>query len=269
MDLVAMAHTVWRHKFATLPIILLTSALGFYALFLSKPQFQASGSYILVNPPAPPTQEQIARDPALANVNANNPLTSYGNLSVVGLLLTQQMASPSVERMLLQEGLNPLSTVSNDTIYGNAPLVAITGVGSTAAEAVRSGRILGQALLTRLNYIQKQMGVSPRYRVTAYPVVIPAQASERVSGKLRNLILVIVVGIILLFVAVSVAKAREERKLERLPLAPDWAAGPLAPDWAAGNGTSGSPGFGVELVPAHGRRSHTSSLGRHDDAATR
>jgi hypothetical protein len=215
MDLVAMAQTVRRYKVATIPVMLLTAVLGFYVMFLTPPEYTASGSYILVNPPPAPTPQQIARDPALAKVNADNPLTSYGNLQVVGLMLAQRMGAHAMQQDLLHEGVDPLSTVANDTIYSNAPLLDITGVGTTPAAAAHSGIVEGRALVKLLNDMQSAMGVSPGYRVTAYPLAVPDQATLKSSSKLRNLIVVIVVGIILLFVAVSIAKAREERKLER------------------------------------------------------
>jgi hypothetical protein len=215
MDLIAMAQTVRRHKFATLPVILLTLVLGIYVVFLTAPEYQASGSYILVSPPPPPTQEQIAHNPALGKLVTNNPLTSYGNLQVVGLMLSQQMGNRSEVEPLLHNGVDPRSTVVNNTIYSNAPLLAVTGVGSTPAVAVRSGMLEGQALVKLLDNIQIEMGVSPGYRVTAYPLVTPDQAGLKTSSKLRNLIVVMVVGIVLLFVAVSIGQAWEDRKRKR------------------------------------------------------
>jgi type II secretory pathway pseudopilin PulG len=215
MDLVAMAQTVRHYKFVTFPIILLIGVLGFAVMFLTPPEYVASGSYILVAPPPAPTQQQIARDPALGKINANNPLVSYGNLQVVGLILSQQIGTKSMEDTLRREGVDPRSTVVNDTIYANAPLLDVTGVGTTPAAATRSGMIEGQTLVKLLNDIQAQEGVTPGYRVTASSLVVPDQASLKTSSKLRDLIVVMVVGIILLFVAVSVGKARDERKRER------------------------------------------------------
>ena len=220
-----MAQTVRRYKFVTVPILLLVGVLGFYVMFLTAPEYVASGSYILVSPPPPPTEQQIARDPALGKVNANNPLVSYGNLQVVGLILSQQMGTKSMGDMLQREGVDPRSTVVNDTIYANAPLLDVTGVGTTPAAATRSGMIEGQTLVKLLNDLQVQEGVSPGYRVTASPLVVPDQASLKTSSKLRNVILVMVVGIILLFVAVSVGKARDERKRERSGAGAGWPGG--------------------------------------------
>ena len=255
MDLVAMAQTIRRYKFATVPIILLVGVLAFYAMFLTPPEYTATGSYILEAPPPAPTTEQIARDPALGKVNANDPLLSYGDLQVVGLMLSRESGTQAVEDKLLAEGVDPLSSVANDSVYGNAPLLDITGVGTTAAEAVRSGMLEGQTVVKLLNDIQAQMGVSPGYRITAYALDPPQQATLKTSSKLRDLIMVMVLGIIMLFVAVSVAKAREERKRERAAQAAS-AAGSRP----AENGNGLPPGIGDQLDlggAAHGLRRHS------------
>lgn len=256
MDLVAMAQTVRRYKFVTFPIILLIGVLGFAVMFLTTPEYAASGSYILVAAPPAPTQQQIARDPALGKVNANNPLMSYGNLQVVGLILSEQMGTKSVGDMLLREGVDPRSTVVNDTIYSNAPLLDVTGVGTTAAAATRAGMLEGQTLVKLLNDIQAQEGVTPGYRVTASPLVVPDQASLKTSGKLRDLIVVMVVGIILLFVAVSVGKARDERKRER-------AGGGAA--WPGKNRLTGGLADQLDLIDtANGRERSAAGAGWSD-----
>lgn len=266
MDLIAMAETVRRYKFATLPVIVLTLVLGLYVMFLSAPVYETSGSYILVSPPAPPTQQQIADDPALAKINANNPLAAYGNLQVVGLMLSKEMSTKSIQDRLLREGVDPRSTVVNDTITSNAPLVDVTGVGSSPALAAQSGMLEGQALVKLLNDIQTHMGVSPAYQVTAYPLVVPDQATLKNSGKLRDLIVLIVAGVILLFVAVSVAKAREERKRERSGGGASWRgsdAPPVAPpDQADLVGTAnGHRNYAPRLSSLRSRSSPNSKSG--------
>ena len=263
MDLVAIAQTVRRHKFAALPVLILTIVLAGYVLVGAKPAYQATGAYALVNPPPPPTAAEIARNPSLGKVNANNPLVSYGNLLIVGSMLTQTMSTQAVQKTLLANGINPLSTVTVAP-SSTAPVLTVTGMGSTAAEAVNSGLRLGHVLNDQLNAMQTRLGVSPAYRVTTYPLGLPNQASLKVSGKLRNLIGVLALGGILLWVSVSIAVARAERKNPNAPLgrAPDAGAfqgahmlevnapGELGGE-GSGNG-SGIPGSSVLLVRERG-----------------
>jgi hypothetical protein len=233
MDLSAITQTVRRHKFAALPVIILTFALVVYVMVLSKPDYETAGIYALVSPPPPPTPAQIAQNPALGKVNPNNPLVSYGNLSIVASMLTQAVGTQSSQHLLLADGVDSRSTVTNDSTQ-QVPVLTATGVGSTAAEAVHSGRLLGQVLSNELNSIQARLSVSPGYRITLYPLDVPDQASLKLSSKLRNLIGVLALGVILLWVSVSVAVARAARKNARVSSA-------RAPDSAALQASQGVP----------------------------
>ena len=61
-----------------------------------------------------------------------------------------------------------------------------------------------------------------RYRITAVQVEVPDHAQLRVSGQLRSLIGVLVLGGILLFIVLSIAEALQLRREELLP---SWAVG--------------------------------------------
>ena len=232
MDLVAIGQTVRRHKFAALPVIILTVVLAAYVMVLSKPDYTAVGVYAVVNPPAAPTQAQIAHDPALGKVNANSPLVAYGSLSVVGYMITESVNA----HVMAAAGINPASTVTNDLAV-NAPVVTVTGAGVTAAEAVHSAVLLGQVLTNKLNSIQAGLGVSRAYRVTLVPLQAPDHASLKLSSKLRDLIGVLALGAVLLWVSVSIAVARAERK-KASALSAD------AFDSAAWQGSQGIPPVG-------------------------
>src|SRR5450631_4429284 len=125
MDLVAIGQSVRRHKFAVLPVIILTCALAVYVMVLSKPDYEAVGVYALVSPPPPPTQAQIAQDPALGKVNPNNPLVSYGSLSIVGSMLTQAVGTQSGQQLLLADGVDPRSTVTADSSTQQIPVLTL------------------------------------------------------------------------------------------------------------------------------------------------
>jgi uncharacterized protein involved in exopolysaccharide biosynthesis len=73
MDLYSVAHTLLRHKMVVLPIALLTLIGCFGVIAVQKPVYQSSATYILTSPPPAPTAAQIARDPALGKIDANNP----------------------------------------------------------------------------------------------------------------------------------------------------------------------------------------------------
>ena len=93
MDLLLIARKIWRYKLATLPVIFLTLCGAVYAVAFKDPVYEAKSSYLLINPPAPPTAEEIARNPQLGRVNADNPYTRYADQSVVVEVLTSALNS--------------------------------------------------------------------------------------------------------------------------------------------------------------------------------
>jgi hypothetical protein len=234
MDLTAIAKTIWRHKLVTLPIIALMFILAVYQVKLKAPVYQADASYILINPPNPPTAEQIAANPALGKLNSNNQLVGYGNLNIIVDLLAERLDTNAERQLLVAKGADSRYTIAPNTTYLSAPIMDIVGVGSTAAEAMNSAKLVGDNMVSTLNSIQTQQGTSPKYWITAQQLAVPNRAQTQLSSRLRSLIAVLAVGIILLFVAVSTMNGVAERRRaakadkaqkEQEQLAADWDAG--------------------------------------------
>ena len=133
MDLLLIARTIWRYKLATLPVIVLTLCGVVYAVAVKDPVYEAKSSYVLINPPAPPTPDEVAHDPALGRVNADNPYTRFTDPSVVIQVLTGALNSESARRALEDAGADSRYTVapSAEPGYFTSPIVYITGVGAT------------------------------------------------------------------------------------------------------------------------------------------
>ena len=91
----------------------------------------------------------------------------------------------------------------------------ITGVGSTPETAMQTAKLVGAALTRELDRLQASQGVDARYRIETQRVVAPDHAEQRVSGKLRTLVGVFVLGAILLFVVISAAEAVTALRAER------------------------------------------------------
>src|SRR5271165_1964324 len=100
MDVISLVETIWRHKFATFPVILLTLVGAVYVAAFRPPEYHATSSYMLIEPPPPPSDAQIAHDPALVRVNPDNVYTRIGDPSIVTQLLTNYMTSESVRAAL-------------------------------------------------------------------------------------------------------------------------------------------------------------------------
>jgi hypothetical protein len=217
MDLLSIARKIWRYKLVTLPVVLLTLCGVAYVVAVKEPVYEASSSYILVNPPAPPTEEAIARDPALSRINFENPYTRFSDETVVGEVLASRMANESAQRALLKAGVDPRYEVEPASAFGwSSPIVKITAQGGSPEVAVTSAKLVGQAITRELRQMQQAEGVDSKYRIKVRQVDAPDGAPLRASGQLRMLAGVLALGAVLLFVVVSVADALTTLRGERM-----------------------------------------------------
>ena len=60
MDLLMITRKIWRHRIVTLPVIVLTFLGMVYVVAIKSSEYWATSSYVLINPPAPPTAEEMA-----------------------------------------------------------------------------------------------------------------------------------------------------------------------------------------------------------------
>jgi hypothetical protein len=178
--------------------------------------YEASATYILVNPPAPPTPDEIARDPRLGRIGADNPYTRYSDQSVVVQVLASRLGSDEARGALEKRGADPGYTVAPSVEFGfTAPIVQVTGTGSSPEAAVRTAQIVGLSLTRELDRMQRSRVVDPKYRIDTQQIVAPHDAKLKASGQLRSLVAVFAVGLILLFIVVSVADALTAIRSER------------------------------------------------------
>jgi hypothetical protein len=207
MSLLLIVTKLWKYKFVTLPIVAVTLVGSFYVVAVAAPTYETTASYILVNPPPGPTEADIQQNPALKRVHADNPYTRFSDGgSVLVQVLTSRLSSDATRLMLVKQGADPNYIAAPSVSFGfGVPLLEITGTGTTAAQAVATANLVGQALSNELN--RMQAGIDPTYRINAEDVVPAHDAKLKPTGKLRSLVAVLALGTILLFLAVSVLDA--------------------------------------------------------------
>jgi hypothetical protein len=225
----SIGRKLWRYKLVTLPVVFLTIFGAVYVVAVREPVYEASSRYVLINPPAPPTAEDVARDPALGRINADNPYTRFSDQSVVIEVLASSMAGKAAQRALLKAGADPRYKVAPASAFGfSSPIVEITAQGASPEAAIGSAKLVGNALTGELARMQQARGVDSDYRIKAQQVEAPDEAQLQASGQLRMLVGVLALGAVLLFVVVSVADALTTVRMERI--------GPAAPSGPAANG---------------------------------
>jgi hypothetical protein len=216
VDLLLIGRKIWRYKLATLPVLILTFCGAAYTIAVKEPVYEASSSYILINPPAPPTAEEIARDPALGRISSDNPYTRFPDQTVVVQLLASTVGSEPTRRALLQRGADPRYLVGRNAEFGfSNPIVEVKGVGASPQIAIHTAEVVADGLARELDRMQREEGVASRYRITTQQVEAPDGAALRASGQLRMLVGVLALGAVLLFVVISVADALTNLRMER------------------------------------------------------
>jgi hypothetical protein len=214
MDLLSIMQAIWRHRLAALPVILLTGLGVFYVIAVKPPVYQASANLLLLTPPTAPSPQQIAADPKLAKVDANNPYVGLG-LPVAADAVLNVITDNATALALDNEGVSPNYKAVLSTDFGDPPIIEITGVGPSAEAAIRSANLVTLAARASLFQLQKKQGVTNQYLITSTELVRPQQATLSVSGKLRSLIAVLALGAIMLFVVVSVIDVLQKRRKDR------------------------------------------------------
>ena len=205
MDLISIFRAVWRHKLVTIPVILFTCLGAFYVVAIKAPVYQASASFALVYPPAPPTQAQIVADPKLAKINTGQ--SSPGvQRSVRGHPDRDRPGWHIVLSASPREGWGGHSVsdraerrLLRDRQHHRCGKYAASGgtqresrdPGSQECSVPGSG----------------ESGCQPGYMIKTYQLATTNQAAQKLSGKLRSLIAVLGLGVLLLFIGISIAEA--------------------------------------------------------------
>ena len=83
MNLLLIVKKLRKYKLFTAPIFLLILFGSFYVFAVKAPTYEANSLFIFVDPPAPPTDAEIAADPALGKVHSDNPYLRFSDQSVL------------------------------------------------------------------------------------------------------------------------------------------------------------------------------------------
>jgi capsular polysaccharide biosynthesis protein len=227
MDLLALFTTLRRHKLILLVVMLLTAGADAYIVFGIPPQYESKAQYVLINPPAPPTDTQIQRDPSLAKLNTNNPFLRLPTPSVVVDVISQRVTGDTVRRSLLARGADENYQVAPTDALGAGVVIEITGTGRTAQQARHTLDLVSARMKSELHDMQTVDGADEKYLIQALPINPPTDPLRKITGTVRSLIGVTVAGMVLLFALISIAEAigpRRTKSVTSVPPAPARAA---------------------------------------------
>lgn len=207
MDLLALVDTLRRHRLIVLFVVLVAAGGNAYVAFGIPPQYESQAQFVLIAPPAPPSDAAIEREPELAKINTNNPYLRLPNPVVVVEVLAQRVAGDAIRRELIAQGADRNYTISSTNAIGSGLVISIVGTGGSAEAAGRTLELVATRMQAELRAMQKVDGADDRYLFQALPINPPTDPIRKVTGTFRSLIAVSAACVVLLFGLVSVADA--------------------------------------------------------------
>ncbi len=150
----------------------------------------------------------------MANINSSNVFSRFDDQSIIADSIVSRMSSASTQQALVNQGADSRFTVEPISLYGSPePMVEVTGTGATAAEALKTSSLVSAALERSLSSLQRAQGTNSTYMFTALQVA-SSPPVIKVSSKLRSIVAVLGVGVVLLFVLVSLGDAIDRKRAE-------------------------------------------------------
>lgn len=216
MDLLAIVRTMWRFKIPALVVVFATLAGCAAVFFLVPPVYEASSSYLLLEPKPPPTEADIEKDPALKRKHFDNPYLRFSDSSVISNVLARRVNEDSAKEKLIKAGADSRYEVTPSNRFGfTSPIIDITAQGDSPEAALTTVKLVGGAVGRELRKVQATEKVDAEYMFTAVAVETPETARQRSSGKLRALLGVLGLGGVALMVLVSSLQAWDRRRAPR------------------------------------------------------
>jgi len=215
MDPIEVLRRLWQQRWFALPAILIAVVASALVFALGPRDYESTASYAVVSPNIP-SDAQIQADPVLGKLNSNNPYLRSSDPSLITSVVMTQLNAPSTADYLKSKGLGTTYTVA-PSVSGSGFIATITGTGATPAQSVATTTELGSMFTSTLREIQKVNGADDRYLYTAIQASAPDRATEKISSRLRTVIIVAVCGIILIFGSVSLGSALSARRRRGTP----------------------------------------------------
>lgn len=217
MDVLGILGALKRHRLLSLIIVVLTIG-GAGLIYVKSPTYyEASATYALPNPNTP-TAAQLQADPALAKLNSNNPYLYFPDQTTIVGVLSAQMTSTAEQARLRGAGAQGSYSVGpSNSISAGGRLVEVRARTNSPGTAINTVNVVSKEMTRLLHSMQAVNGAAEQYIIPAVLVTPAEQATAKVSGKLRSAIIMIVVGIIALFAAISIADAIGSRRPRRQP----------------------------------------------------
>lgn len=201
MDPLAVLRTVWRQKWFALPAIVIAIAAAVFVYVEGPRTYDSTQSFALANPKLP-SEKEIEADPSLLELNSDNPYLRSSDPNLVANVVITRLNSQETADQLEDMGMST-DYIVNSGALGGGLVVSISAAGDTPKESLQAVNELGALLTTYLHEVQTVNGADERFLFTAITVSAPSTPTEKLSSRLRTVVVVGIAGLVLIFGAIS------------------------------------------------------------------
>jgi hypothetical protein len=187
--------------------------MGGYVLFFGPRVYECSATYVVVAPNTPSDRE-MERDKSLAKLNSDNPYIRGTESGLIVKVVVARMSGQPTQLDMKAAGLSTDYSVAQSA--ESTMTVLISAFADTPERAFATRQWLLDDLGRQLRDLQKVNGADDRFLFTALPVDVTREPVEKVSSRLRSLIVTLAAGAILVMGVVSVAAAIDRRRKDVL-----------------------------------------------------
>ncbi|MFG6404021.1 chain-length determining protein [Microbacterium sp. P04] len=213
MDPLAVIRTIWRQKWFALPAIAIAVGAAVYVYTEGPREYEATLSYAVANPQVP-TDDELRADPALKELNSDNPYLRSSDPTLVGSVVMTRLNAPETADQLAELGLST-DYEAAPGVGGSGLVVAINASATSPDLALATLAELGVRFDENLREIQQVNGADDRYLFTPILVSAPDRATEKLSSRVRTVVIVGICGVVLVFGAISLGTWTDSRRAKR------------------------------------------------------
>jgi hypothetical protein len=213
MDFWKTMGVLLRRWYVSVPVFVLSLALGGAAFFAVHTQYESTGTIVLT---APTSGGVTAINPADATGPGNPLLDFEGSLTITTQLLIQSLSSPTVQNQVgAQGGVSTFQAGDGET---GGPFVVIIADAPSKAQAEKTVDLALKYAQSELNTRQKNLDAPPSTFIGTQVVVAPTPATTKIGSKVKAggvaLVLGLVLGLAAAFAFESVSINRRRRKTD-------------------------------------------------------
>jgi len=216
MDFWKTIGVLLRRWYVSVPVFVVSLALGGGVFFKTPTQYEATGTMVLT---APTAGASVAIDPSKATGPGNPLLDFEGSLTITTQLLIQSLSSPAVQQQIATEGGSGTFTAGDGNTGG--PFVVILADAKSPALAELTVNLALKYAQNELDARQKNLNAPPTTFIGTQSVVSPTTATTKISGKLKAGGIALVGGLVLSLLVAYGIESFSTRRRKRAAEEPD------------------------------------------------